>query len=66
MRSPVPKFPPRETFGEVGVEQMLSPMSFQRTDGDSVDSLLEPRPACNLEEEALPPDSAGFIPKRSK
>jgi hypothetical protein len=50
-------------MGEAAPGQVQSPLSFQRTDGASVDSLLEPRPEPSSYKP--PMDSAGFIPKNS-
>jgi len=56
-----------EGFGEAGNLQALSPLAFQRTDGDSVDSIHDIRPEGDeLTDSNLPRDTAGFIPKCSK
>ena len=52
----------KDTFGEASGLEVISPLSYQRTDGASTDSLLDNRPAGgNLVEG--PEDTAGFIPK---
>jgi len=53
-----------EGMGDAAPGQVQSPLSFQRTDGDSVDSLLEPLP--KPASYTPPMDTAGFIPKETK
>ncbi len=50
-----------DSMGDEAPGQVQSPMSFQRTDGDSVDSLLEPRP--EPASYSPPKDTIGLIPK---
>lgn len=55
------KKPTKEGFGEVGPGEVISPLSFQRTD-EGVDSLHQDRPTGGDLREG-PKDPAGFIPK---
>lgn len=48
-------------MGDQTPGEVISPLSFQRTDGDSVDSLLEPRP--KPASYSPPMDTVGWIPK---
>lgn len=51
-----------KSFGNAAPEGLISPLSYQRTDGEAVDSLKQACPKA-LDMSNLPKDTAGFLPK---